>query len=93
MKPGRQLVCVITVVRNGKTLPEKAIRSVLEQSCRGIEYIIIDGGSCDGTIDVIRKYEDRISFRMSEPDRGIYEAMNNGIDRSNGFLDKFYECR
>jgi len=80
----QDLVTVITVVRNDKVLLERSIQSVLSQTYRNIEYIVIDGASTDGTVDVIKKYEDRISCWISEPDRGIYDAMNKGIERATG---------
>lgn len=58
--------------------------SVLNQTYPGIEYIIIDGGSKDGTVDVIRKYGDRFAYFISEPDEGIYDAMNKGLVQANG---------
>lgn len=63
---------------------ENTIKSTLSQTYNNIEYIIIDGGSIDGTIDVIKKYDDYISFWISEPDRGIYDAMNKGIVNASG---------
>ena len=80
----RKLVTVITVVRNDFNNIEKSILSILSQSYANVEYIIIDGASTDGTIDVIRKYSDRISFWISEPDKGVYDAMNKGIAASTG---------
>ena len=80
------LISVITVVRNGAKTLEQTINSVLGQSYDGIEYIIIDGGSTDGTLDIIKKYEDRIFYWISEPDRGIYDAMNKGIAVAQGSL-------
>ena len=74
------LVSIITVVRNGVSGIETAIKAVLEQTYPHIEYIVIDGGSTDGTIDVLRRYDDRIDYWASEPDSGIFDAMNKGID-------------
>lgn len=74
-----RLVSIITVVFNGERFLEHAITSVLSQSYSNIEYIIVDGGSSDGTLDIIQKYEDAIDFWISEPDSGIYDAMNKGL--------------
>lgn len=72
-------VSIITVVLNGVETIEDCIKSIIRQTHQDIEYVIIDGGSTDGTIDVIKKYRDKISSWMSEPDKGIYDAMNKGI--------------
>lgn len=72
------LITVVTVVRNGAGLIEQTIHSVLESGYGNIDYIIIDGGSTDGTVDVIRKYADRLAHWTSAPDNGIYDAMNKG---------------
>ena len=72
-------VSIITVVLNNVQHIENCINSVLNQTYGNIEYIIIDGGSTDGTIDLIKKYEKQISRWVSEPDRGIYDAMNKGL--------------
>lgn len=80
----RPKISVVTVSYNAATTIEKTIQSVIYQSYPNIEYIIIDGGSTDGTIDVIKKYEDRIAYWVSEPDKGIYDAMNKGISRVTG---------
>jgi glycosyltransferase involved in cell wall biosynthesis len=77
-------VSIITVVFNGVNLIEKTIKNVISQTYGNIEYIIIDGGSTDGTIEIIKKYADRIAFWSSEPDSGIYDAMNKGIDAATG---------
>jgi glycosyltransferase involved in cell wall biosynthesis len=74
------LVSVVTVVRNRASQIERTILGVLEQTYPHVEYIIIDGGSTDGTVDVIRRYDDRIDYWASEPDTGIYDAMNKAID-------------
>lgn len=78
------LISIITVVFNGEKCLEETILSVINQNYSNLEYIIIDGASTDGTIDIIKKYEDRIDYWVSEKDRGIYDAMNKGILASNG---------
>lgn len=78
------LVTIITVTYNAKSVLEDTIFSVLNQTYSNIEYIIIDGGSTDGTVDLIRKFSDKVSFWISEPDNGIYDAMNKGIAASKG---------
>jgi glycosyltransferase involved in cell wall biosynthesis len=75
---GRPLISVITVVFNGRQHLEETIRSVINQAYDNVQYIIIDGGSTDGTIDIIRKYEGQIDYWVSENDKGIYDAMNKG---------------
>lgn len=77
-------VSIITVVYNGEATIESAIRSVREQDYQDIEYIIIDGASKDGTVDIVKKHKDFISKLISEPDRGIYDAMNKGISHATG---------
>jgi glycosyltransferase involved in cell wall biosynthesis len=72
------LITIITVVFNGVNHLETTIQSVINQDYRNIEYIIIDGGSTDGTIDIIERYQNRIDYWVSETDRGIYDAMNKG---------------
>lgn len=76
-------ISVITVVRNGAGTLEKTIASVLSQTYDRFEYIVIDGASSDGTLDILRKYDDRLKW-ISEPDSGIYEAMNKGLDLARG---------
>ena len=78
------LITVITVVFNGVKTIEETIQSVVNQTYPNIEYIIIDGGSTDGTQDIIKKYGGVIDYWVSEPDNGIYDAMNKGIDLSKG---------
>ncbi|WP_219995008.1 glycosyltransferase family 2 protein [Thermodesulfovibrio sp. Kuro-1] len=73
------LITVITVVLNGEKYLEQTIQSVINQTYPNVEYIIIDGGSTDGTLDIIKKYEDYIDYWVSEKDRGIYDAMNKGV--------------
>ena len=82
-------VSIITVVYNNIRGIERTIQSVLNQSYNNIEYIIIDGGSTDGTLDVIKRYENRISYWISEADEGIYNAMNKGILKAHGSFLNF----
>lgn len=77
-------VSVITVVYNGESSVKQTIDSVLAQSYGNIEYIIIDGGSTDQTVDVIRPYQNKLDCFMSEIDDGIADAMNKGVANSNG---------
>lgn len=83
-KHNTPLVSVITVVFNNVNMIENTICSVLNQSYKNIEYIVIDGGSTDGTLDIISQYKDQISRFVSEPDNGIYDAMNKGIKLATG---------
>lgn len=76
---GKPVVSVITVVFNGAHTIEATILSVLEEKDLEVEYIVVDGGSTDGTVDILRQYDDRITYWISEPDAGIYDAMNKGI--------------
>ena len=78
------LVTIVTVVLNNQAFIEETIQSVLNQTYRNIEYIIIDGGSTDGTLNIIRKYEKFIDFWVSEKDKGIYDAMNKGLKLAKG---------
>ncbi len=78
------VISIITVVYNDVYNLERTIRSIRNQSYREIEYIIIDGGSTDGTVDVIQKNKDPISYWISEPDQGIYHAMNKGLKAATG---------
>lgn len=77
-------ISVVTVCYNSAAYLEEAMASVLSQDYDNFEYIVIDGGSTDGTLEIIRKHEDRLACWISEPDRGIYDAMNKGIARASG---------
>ncbi len=77
-------ISVVTVCYNAVDTIEETMLSVLNQTYTNVEYIIIDGGSTDGTVDIIKKYADRLAYWVSEPDRGIYDAMNKGIAAATG---------
>ena len=82
-------VSVITVCLNCRFLIEKTIQSVISQSYSNVEYIVIDGGSTDGTLDVINKYKSHINLIISEKDKGLYYAMNKGIKYATGDIIYF----
>src|ERR1700761_5977921 len=75
---------VITIVYNNVRDIERTMLSVLDQSYQNIEYIIVDGASTDGTLDIIKKYGNRIARLISEKDEGIYDAMNKGLAAATG---------
>ncbi len=75
---------IITVTYNAGKVLEDTIQSVVFQTYRNVEYIIVDGGSNDNTLDVVHKYQERISKVISEPDKGLYDAMNKGIRMATG---------
>jgi len=77
-------VSIITVCYNSARTIEQTIQSVVNQSYKNVEYIIIDGGSTDGTLNLIRKYAGKIAYWVSEPDNGIFDAMNKGIRAATG---------
>lgn len=85
MNPARlPRVSIITVTLDCEQEIEETLRSVVNQSYPNLEYIVIDGGSRDDTVNIIRRYENKIDFWVSEPDNGIYDAMNKGIDLCSG---------
>lgn len=88
----KYLVTIVTVVLNGVDTIESAIKSVVNNHDSGIEYIIIDGGSTDGTMQIIKKYENEVALVLSEPDDGIYDAMNKGIEKATGEWIFFLGC-
>lgn len=91
------LVSIITIVYNGEKYLEQTIQSVLAQTYRNIEYIIIDGGSTDGTLGIIKRYNPQLAYWISEKDKGISDAFNKGIDKATGDIiglinaDDWYE--
>jgi glycosyltransferase involved in cell wall biosynthesis len=80
---------VITINYNNAIGLRKTIESVVNQTFRDYEYIIIDGGSTDGSVDVIKEYADKIDYWVSEPDKGIYNAMNKGVAAAHGEYTNF----
>lgn len=89
---------VITVTYNAEKVLEDTVQSVISQTYHHVEYIIIDGASKDGTLEIVNRYRDRIHQLVSEPDKGLYDAMNKGIALATGdylcFLnagDSFHE--
>ena len=97
---GQPLFSVITVNRNNREGLLRTVKSVSSQRWRDLEFIVIDGASTDGSADVLREHDRHISYWTSEPDRGIYQAMNKGIRKAAGrylnFMnsgDRFYDDR
>lgn len=88
----KPLVTVITIVYNRSKYLAQTIESILSQSYSNVEYILIDGGSTDGTLDIIQKYEHAIDYWVSEPDLGISDAFNKGIVASTGKWLNFMNC-
>ena len=78
-QPSKPLVSILTVVLNSARFLEETILSVINQNYENLEYIIVDGGSIDGTVEIIRKYEHAINYWISEPDKGISDAFNKAI--------------
>jgi glycosyltransferase involved in cell wall biosynthesis len=95
---GKPLITIITVVYNDAGTLEDTILSVVNQTYENVEYIVVDGASTDGTLEIIKKYNNRIDYWTSEPDDGLYFAMNKGIALATGEWinlmnsgDSFYE--
>lgn len=82
--PDMPLITVITVVFNGASTIADTIQSVLNQTYGNIEYIVVDGGSSDGTVEILKQHEHAIDYWVSEKDGGIYDAMNKGIALASG---------
>ena len=86
-------ITLVTPVMNSAGFLEQTIRSVLSQNYPNLDYFIVDGGSTDGSVDVIRKHEDQISGWMSEPDQGSYDALNKGFVRAIRRSSGLDQCR
>ena len=84
MKKKMPILSIITICYNIKDEIERTCESIVNQTWQGFEWIVVDGGSTDGTVDVLKKYQDRMSVFISEPDKGIYNAMNKGIKLAHG---------
>lgn len=83
-KPDCPLISIVTIVFNGEAHLEDALRSVIDQTWTNVEYIVIDGGSKDRTVDILRKYDNLIDYWISEKDNGISDAFNKGISCATG---------
>ncbi len=89
-------VSIITVCYNSAKTIEDTIKSVISQSYKDVEYLILDGQSTDNTVEIVNKYQDKIAFISSEKDKGMYDALNKGIEKANGDIigilnaDDFY---
>jgi len=79
-----KLITIVTVVYNNVFSIEETINSIINQTYKNFEYIIIDGGSTDGTVDIIKKYDKKIDYWLSEKDSGLYYAMNKGLELAKG---------
>lgn len=91
-------ISIVTVAYNAAATIEESLQSVAGQSYDDVEHIVIDGASTDGTVDIIERYRDQLSCVVSEPDKGIYDAMNKGIGHATGDIigtlnaDDWYAC-
>jgi len=77
-------VSIVTICKNAEDSIEGTIKSVISQTYKNIEYLIIDGKSTDMTVNIINQYQERLAYFISEEDNGVYEAMNKGILKSTG---------
>lgn len=84
--PGRPLISYVTVVKNNESGLERAIQSVQAQTYTNVEHIVVDGASTDGTVKLIKRFADRIDYFISEPDKGLYDALNKAVPLARGEL-------
>jgi glycosyltransferase involved in cell wall biosynthesis len=77
-------ITLVTVVFNSEKYLNATMRSIVSQGYPNLEYVVVDGGSTDGTVEIIRKYEKHLAWWISEPDKGMYDALNKGFARSSG---------
>lgn len=82
--PNKTLISIITINYNDKVGLERTLKSVTNQTYQDFEYLVIDGGSTDGSKKIIEQYKDKIDYWISEPDNGVYNAMNKGISKATG---------
>lgn len=92
MKTNKIRFSIITIVYNGSNCIKKTIGSIMHQTYDNYEYIVIDGASKDDTIQICQEYKARLSKIISEPDKGLYDAMNKGIDNASGDYIIFMNC-
>jgi len=90
--PGAPILSIITVTYNAVDSIETTIKSVIDHKNSFCEFIIIDGGSVDGTVEIIKKYKEHITYWVSQPDNGIYDAMNKGTKLATGTYLYFINC-
>lgn len=88
----KPIITVITIVFNGESILEETLLSAIQLNYDNIEYLIIDGGSTDGTLGIIHRYEHAVDYWISEADQGIYDAMNKGISIATGDYLIFMNC-
>ena len=77
-------ISIVTPTYNQGSYIEECIQSILDQGYPNLDYIIIDGGSIDNTVDIIKKYQDQLSYWVSEKDEGLYDALNKGFKKATG---------